>query len=403
MSFAPLELCDPLLKALDELEYRTPTDIQSRAIPEILAGKDLIAAAQTGTGKTASFVLPMLEQLQPPQNVRAKRCRALILAPTRELALQVGEQVKRYSKYLELSCLVAHGGVKIEPQQQRLLEGVDILVATPGRLLDLAYQRSLQLDEVQTLVLDEADCMLDMGFMDDLQRILQRLPAQRQNLLFSATLTERVRDLAKTFLQQPTEILIAPHVKTAPSVTQWLVTVDKSNKSSLLSHLIQEHQWQQALIFIRTKHGADKLVSQLGKRGIAAEAFHGDKAQGDRTRILGKFKTGKTQFLVATDLAARGLDIDQLPLVINYDLPRDTDDYVHRIGRTGRAGSSGEAVALVSFDDFKNLCAIESRLGHLIERRDLEAFTPKKTVPISILNYTPKNKNQKGGHPKRKK
>jgi superfamily II DNA/RNA helicase len=391
MAFSELGLIDPIVKATVELGYQTPTPIQEKVIPVILQAQDVLAAAQTGTGKTASFALPVLQRLSGEKTTKGKRFRALVLAPTRELVTQISQDFIRYGKHLDLTTVVLVGGKKIEPQKQRLLEGADIVVATPGRLLDLAYQKALRFDDLQVLVVDEADKMLDMGFIEDLNKIIQRLPQERQNLLFSATLSDRVRQLAKTAMNKPVEISLGKKRVAAPVIEQWLVTVDKSGKSALLAHLIKEHQWSQALIFIRTQHGAEKLVSQLGKRGIVAECLHGDIAQGERTRILSMFKSGKIDFLVATDIAARGIDVEQLPCVINYDLPREPNNYIHRIGRTGRAGAAGEAVSLVSFDDFKNLCAIESRLGHLIERRDLEAFAAKKVVPISILNYVPKS------------
>lgn len=395
MSFSKLGLSTPILKAIAEQGYQTPTPIQQQAIPAILQGKDLLAAARTGTGKTAGFALPILEKLNTDQLRRPKYFRALIITPTRELAQQIEENINQYSKHLNLSTMSMVGGVKPEPQIERLIEGVDIVIATPGRLLDMAYQRALRFEEVEILVLDEADRMLDMGFIDDIEKILERLPEQRQNLLFSATLSESVRALAKTFVHDPVEISIKPEEANKPLVEQWLVTVDKSLKSSLLSHLILENQWQQGLIFIRTKHGAAKLVSQLEKRGINADCIHGDRSQDSRNRVLADFKSGAIAFLVSTDISARGIDIDQLPRVINYDLPNAADDYIHRIGRTGRAGASGEAVSLVSYDDFRNLCAIESRLNQVIARKEFEAFTPRKVVPISILNFVPKNRNTK--------
>jgi len=392
MSFSKLGLSDPILKAVADLGYTTPTSIQKQAIPVILSGRDLIAAAQTGTGKTASFVLPILEAFNTERKLRGKRIRALILVPTRELAVQVEASVAQYSKYLNLSSMAMYGGVDSEAQKQRLLEGVDILVATPGRLLDMAYQRALHFDELEVLVLDEADRMLDMGFIDDINKIIDRLPGQRQSLLFSATLTDDVRFLADTVNDDAVEISVSPGSATTPKIDQWLVTVDKDRKSALLSHLINELQWDQALIFIEKKHAAAKLVSQLEKRGIKAEAIHGGRSQASRERVLAEFKSGELSFLVATGIAARGIDIDNLTRVVNYDLPYERDDYIHRIGRTGRAGASGEAVSFVSKNDFKNLCAIESRLGHIIARKEFEGFDVKKVVPVSILNYVPKNK-----------
>lgn len=397
MPFSQLGLSNPIVNAIADLDYRQPTDIQKCAIPVILSGKDLIAAAQTGTGKTASFVLPLLEKLHASENdternLRGKRIRVLIVTPTRELAVQVEANVAQYSKYLNLSSMAMYGGTEIEPQKQRLIWGIDILVATPGRLLDMVHQRAVYFDQLEAFVLDEADRMLDMGFIDDINKIIERLPEQRQNLLFSATISDDVRALAKRTLHHATEISIGQNSASKPKIAQWLVTVDKTNKSALLSYLIKEQQWQQALIFIETKHGAAKLVSQLEKRGIAAESIHSGRTQAVREQILNDFKAGKINFLVATGIAARGIDIGELARVINYDLPDQVDDYIHRIGRTGRAGKNGEAVSFVAKDNFRNLCAIESRLGHVIERREFEAFPVKKIVPVSILNYVPKNR-----------
>ena len=394
MSFSSLGLSDPILKAVTELGYNTPTAIQKKAIPVILSGKDLIASAQTGTGKTASFVLPLLEKFNTERTLRGKRIRALILTPTRELAVQVEASIQQYAKHLELSSMAMYGGVDSVEQKQRLIWGIDILVATPGRLLDMAHQRALHFDELEVLVLDEADRMLDMGFIDDINKIIERLPLQRQNLLFSATLSDDVKSLAKRTIHKPVEISIAANSESKPKIDQWLITVDKGNKSALLSYLIKEKQWQQALIFIETKHGAAKLVSQLAKRDIKAESIHGDRTQAVREKILADFKSGKIKFLVATGIAARGLDIGELDRVVNYDIPDRVDDYIHRIGRTGRAGASGEAVSFVSKDNFRNLCAIESRLGHVINREEFDEFPVKKIVPISILNYVPKNKRK---------
>ncbi|MBA6347286.1 MULTISPECIES: DEAD/DEAH box helicase [unclassified Colwellia] len=392
MPFSTLGLSEPLLKALADLKYSEPTAIQKKAIPVILSGKNLVAAAQTGTGKTASFVLPILEKLNTERKLRGKRIRALILTPTRELAVQVEQSIRDYGKYLDLSSMAMYGGTDIEPQRQKLIWGVDIVVATPGRLLDMAHQRALHFDELEVLVLDEADRMLDMGFIEDINKIIERLPLERQNLLFSATISDDVRTLSKRTFSNATEISIGNNSASKPKIDQWLITVDKGNKSALLSHLIIEHQWQQALIFIETKHGAAKLVSQLEKRGISAESIHGGRTQAMREQVLNDFKAGKIKFLVATGIASRGLDIGELTRVVNYDLPDQVDDYIHRIGRTGRAGASGEAVSFVAKDNFRNLCAIESRLGHVIKRKEFEGFPVKKVVPLSILNYVPKNK-----------
>ncbi|EPQ9984345.1 DEAD/DEAH box helicase [Vibrio vulnificus] len=392
MSFTQLGLCASLTDAIDTLGYPKPTHIQTQAIPVILEGRDLIAAAQTGTGKTASFVLPMLEKLHHGQTQKKKRIRALILVPTRELAIQVDEKIKQYGQNLALRSLAMFGGVDEKAQKQALIEGLDILVATPGRLLDMYGQRAVYFEEIEMLVLDEADRMLDMGFIDDINKILDRLPENIQHLLFSATLSNKVRDLAKSAIHNPFEISIAAKQASKSNIEQWIITVDKDQKSALLSHLIKENQWDQTLIFIETKHGAAKLVSQLEKRGIVAEAFHSGRSQAVREQLLEDFKAGKIKYLVSTGVAARGIDIEALPRVVNYDLPFPADEYVHRIGRTGRANAKGEAISLVSKDNFKNLCMIESRLGHLLERREVEGFTPKKAVPISILNYVPKHK-----------
>ncbi|GMM89984.1 DEAD/DEAH box helicase [Vibrio fortis] len=394
MPFSKLGLSSPIVKAVNALGYDKPTSIQEKAIPIVLSGRNLIAAAQTGTGKTASFVLPILEMLSKGTTQRKKRIRAVILAPTRELAVQVDRNIKKYAKHLNLTSLAMYGGVEYKHQKERLIEGVDILVATPGRLIDMYGQKAVYFEEVEVLVLDEADRMLDMGFIEDINKIIARLPQDVQNLLFSATLSNPVRDLAKSAIQEAEEISIAKHAASKANIEQWLVTVDKDRKSALLSHMIQEGNWEQALIFIETKHGAAKLVSQLEKRGIHAESFHSGRSQAIREKVLADFKKGKVKFLVATGVAARGIDIDNLTRVVNYDLPFPADDYVHRIGRTGRADASGEAISFLSKDDFKNLCIIEKRLGHLIERRVIEGFEPRKPVPISVLNFVPKHKRE---------
>ncbi|NOQ64621.1 MAG: DEAD/DEAH box helicase [Methyloprofundus sp.] len=397
MPFLNLGLCHSITQAIKDLGYTAPTPIQKKAIPLILSGKDLIATAQTGTGKTAAFVLPVLERLNKDRKLRGKRIRALILTPTRELSIQVAANVAEYSKYLNLSSLAVYGGVDSEPQKQRLIEGVDILVATPGRLLDLAHQRALHFDELEVLVLDEADRMVDMGFANDIDKIIERLPESRQNLLFSATMNDDVRAIASDFsdskMSNPAvEIAISPKATTAPTINQWLITVDKDTKSALLSHLIIEQKWDQALIFIEKKHGAAKLVDQLAKRGIKAEAIHGGKSQAMRESILADFKSGKLKYLVATGVAARGIDIGSLSRVVNYDLPFKPEEYIHRIGRTGRATALGEAISFVAMGDFKNLCAIESRLDHIIKRKEIAGFPVRKVVPVSILNYVRKSK-----------
>ncbi len=397
MPFSTLGLSPPIVQAINEQGYTAPTPVQKQAIPIILAGKDLIATAQTGTGKTAAFVLPIVEKFNKERTLRGKRIRALILTPTRELSVQVAANVAAYSKHLDLSSMAVYGGVDVEPQKQRLIEGVDILVATPGRLLDLAHQRALHFDELEVLVLDEADRMVDMGFSSDIDKIIDRLPEDRQNLLFSATMTDDVRSLASGFAHSKMcndaiEIAISPKATAASTINQWLITIDKDTKSALLSHLINEEKWDQALIFIEKKHGAAKLVDQLAKRGIEAEAIHGDRSQAMREKILADFKSGKLKYLVATGVAARGIDIGQLSRVVNYDLPFKPEEYIHRIGRTGRAGATGEAISFVAMGDFKNLCAIESRLNHIIERKEIAGFPVRKVVPMSILNYVRKSK-----------
>jgi len=397
MSFSKLGLSDPIIKAVKDLGYTKPTPIQREAIPAVLLGKNILGTSQTGTGKTASFVLPLLEKLSKvtkrgkAQTVRGKRIRALILTPTRELAVQIEESVAQYSKYLDLTSMALYGGVDMEEQKERLIDGVDILVATPGRLLDLLHQRALYFDEIEMLVLDEADRMLDMGFIDDISKIIERLPFDRQNLLFSATINEDVRKLADRFYDDLEDIVISPSSTTADTISQWLVAIDKDTKSALLSHLIVEEKWDQALIFIEKKHGAAKLVSQLEKRGIKADCIHGDRSQAMREKTLAAFKSGELKYLVATGIAARGIDIGSLTRVVNYDLPFKPEEYIHRVGRTGRAGAAGEAISFVAAGDFKNLCAIESRLGHLIGRKEIEGFVVRKEVPVSILNYVPKH------------
>ena len=406
MSFAKLGLSTPILNAVAELGYTQPTSIQKQAIPAILQDRNLLAASQTGTGKTASFVLPLLEKLfrnrryNGQTKVRGKRVRILVLTPTRELATQVEESIAEYGKELDFTSMALYGGVDEAPQKERLIEGVDFLVATPGRLVDMVHQRALHFDEIETLVLDEADRMLDMGFIDDIYNIIDRLPDDRQNLLFSATLNDHVRNLSTTFsgvgmenkefYDDLLEINISPKETSASSIDQWLITVDKDTKSALLSHLIKEQEWDQALIFIEKKHGAAKLVSQLEKRGIKADCIHGDRSQSMREKVLANFKSGELKYLVATGVAARGIDIGDLTRVVNYDLPFKPEEYIHRIGRTGRAGAAGEAISFVAMGDFKNLCAIESRLGHIVKRKEIEGFPVRKTVPVSILNYVRK-------------
>ncbi|UTV54274.1 DEAD/DEAH box helicase [Burkholderia arboris] len=379
MSFESLGLAEPLVKAVNELGYTSPTPIQQQAIPAVLGGGDLLAGAQTGTGKTAGFTLPILQRLHTfyADNRGAKRAvRALILTPTRELAAQVEESVRAYSKYLKLRSTVMFGGVSINPQIDALKRGVDIVVATPGRLLDHMQQKTIDLSDLDILVLDEADRMLDMGFIHDIKRVLAKLPPERQNLLFSATFSDEIKALADSLLDSPALIEVARRNTTAESVAQKIHSVDRDRKRELLTHLIREHNWFQVLVFTRTKHGANRLAEQLTKDGISAMAIHGNKSQSARTRALAEFKNSTLQVLVATDIAARGIDIDQLPHVVNFDLPNVPEDYVHRIGRTGRAGATGEAVSLVCVDEKQLLRDIERLIKREIPQEVIAGFEP---------------------------
>ncbi|WKD49253.1 DEAD/DEAH box helicase [Microbulbifer spongiae] len=383
MLFENLGLTRDIARAVAEQGYRKPTPIQAQAIPAVMQGGDVMAAAQTGTGKTAGFTLPLLHRLSAGQRACKGQVRVLVLTPTRELAAQVYENVQSYSKYLPMRHTVVFGGVKINPQISRLRGGTDMLVATPGRLLDLHSQGAIHFDQLEALVLDEADRMLDMGFIHDIKRILKLLPRERQTLLFSATFSAEIRQLAKGLVNNPLEIDVSPRNSTTATVRQTLHPVDKARKTKLLSHLIREHHWHQALVFSRTKHGANRLVKQLEADNIRAVAIHGNKSQNARTRALAEFKAGKVQILVATDIAARGIDIDQLPQVVNFDLPNVPEDYVHRIGRTGRAGAHGQAVSLVSADEFKQLRDIERLIGKAVPREEVEGFEPDHQVPAS--------------------
>lgn len=381
MSFDTLGLSAELLRAVAEQGYSEPTPVQSKAIPVILEGSDILAGAQTGTGKTAGFTLPLLQRLSDSTSGNGRRVvRALILTPTRELAAQVGESVALYGKFLPLKSTVIFGGVKINPQIQKLRNGVDILVATPGRLLDHISQRTLDLSAVEILVLDEADRMLDMGFIRDIRRILALLPKQRQNLLFSATYTSNIRQLADGLLNSPTLIEVARRNTATELVSQAVHPVDRERKRELLSFLIGSQNWRQVLVFTRTKHGANRLSGQLEKDGISSAAIHGNKSQGARTRALRDFKRGEVRVLVATDIAARGLDIDQLPHVVNYELPNVPEDYVHRIGRTGRAGNEGQAVSLVCVDEHKLLADIERVLKRDLPREVIDGYEPDPSI-----------------------
>lgn len=376
MTFKSLGLSEPIIRALDKQGYKIPTPIQSEAIPAVLSGQDLMATAQTGTGKTAAFVLPLLQLLDRSKPVSPTRIQALILTPTRELAAQIARNAEAYGRHLAVRSAVVFGGVGIGPQKKQLRNGVNILIATPGRLLDLCQQGCADLSHVEYLVLDEADRMLDMGFIPDIRRILQRLPKQRQNLLFSATLSSKIRQLARGIMQSPAQIQVSSPNQTADRVRQIVHPVDKSQKTRLLCRLIQDGNWEQVLVFTRTKHGANKLSQKLEKEGISSAAIHSNKSQGARTRTLADFKKRKIRALVATDIAARGLDIRQLPQVVNFDLPNVAEDYIHRIGRTGRAGLEGNAVSLVSGDEQGSLTGIEKLLRRSLSSEIVEGFEP---------------------------
>lgn len=408
MSFSSLGLSDAIVRAVTEQGYTAPTPIQSQAIPTVLNGGDLLAGAQTGTGKTAGFTLPILHRLSTDTIGAAQKnktsprvIRALVLTPTRELAAQVEESVRLYGTYTNLNSAVIFGGVGINPQIKLLKHGVDILVATPGRLLDHAGQGTVDLSKVEILILDEADRMLDMGFIHDIRKVLALLPAKRQNLLFSATFSEEIKTLADRLLNNPQMIEVARRNSTVEVIAQKIHPVDRDKKHPLLSHLIKSNNWTQVLVFTRTKHGANKLVEQLGKDSIGAMAIHGNKSQSARTKALAEFKDGSLQVLVATDIAARGIDIDQLPHVVNYDLPNIPEDYVHRIGRTGRAGATGEAVSLVCVDEHQMLKDIEKLIKQTLPREVIEGFEPDmnaKPQPIQLRSGTPGHTGR-GGRP----
>ncbi len=394
-SFNELGLSENIVRAVSEQGYTSPTPIQQQAIPAVIKGGDLLAGAQTGTGKTAGFTLPILQRLStsanaPKDKTSRRPIRALVLTPTRELAAQVEESVTTYGKYVPLNSGVIFGGVGINPQIKLLKQGVDILVATPGRLLDHHQQGTIDLRNIEILVLDEADRMLDMGFIHDIKKVLAILPPKRQNLLFSATFSDDIKALADRLLDNPAMIEVARRNSTVEVIAQKVHPVDRDKKHPMLAHLIKTHQWSQVLVFTRTKHGANKLVEQLGKDGIAAMAIHGNKSQSARTKALAEFKDGSLTVLVATDIAARGIDIDQLPHVVNYDLPNVPEDYVHRIGRTGRAGATGEAVSLVCVDEFKLLADIEKFIKRQIPQEILDGFIPDpnaKAEPIQLRSF----------------
>ncbi len=404
MSFSKLGLSQPLLRAIKEQGYSTPTPIQKQAIPLILDKRDILAAAQTGTGKTAGFTLPLLHRLAytKPQ-MQKKQIRALVLTPTRELAAQVHESVETYGKHLPYRSTVIFGGVGINPQIAKLRKGVDIVIATPGRLLDLASQKAIDFSRLEFLVLDEADRMLDMGFIHDIKKIMKMLPAQRQTLLFSATFSPEIKKLASGLLHHPALVEVARENSTAEQISQVVYPVDRSRKRALLSKLIRENDWQQVLVFTRTKHGANRLTKQLEEDGISAAAIHGNKSQGARTKALAGFKANEVRVLVATDIAARGLDISDLPHVVNFELPNVAEDYVHRIGRTGRAGKQGEALSLVCVDEHSLLRGIEKLIKQKIKKITMPGFEPDPSIKAEpIQNGSGRGRNQRRGSQKRK-
>ncbi len=396
MKFTNLGLNESLLKAIKEQGYDTPTPIQAQAIPVVIEGKDVLAAAQTGTGKTAGFTLPLLERLsQTNPQMKKKQIRVLVLTPTRELAAQVAESIKTYGKYMSYRSTVIFGGVGINPQFATIKKGVDIVIATPGRLLDIAGQQGIDFSALECLVLDEADRMLDMGFIHDIKKLMAMMPKKRQTLLFSATFSKEIKTLASGLLKDPVLIEVARENTTAEQISQVVHHVDKRRKRELLSQLIKTKDWRQVLVFTRTKHGANRLTKELEEYGISAAAIHGNKSQGARTKALASFKANEIRVLVATDIAARGIDIDQLPHVVNYELPNVPEDYVHRIGRTGRAGMSGEAVSLVCVDEHDLLKNIEKFIKSDIKKVDIEAFKPDPNIKAEPIQ------NGRGGGQKR--
>ena len=401
MSFSSLGLIDTITRTLETLAYTQPTPVQTQAIPAVLAGRDVMAAAQTGTGKTAGFALPLLQRLtMGGVQLAPNSARALVLVPTRELAEQVHASFKAYGAGLPLRTMVAYGGVSINPQMMRLRKGLDLLVATPGRLLDLQRQNALKLDRVEVLVLDEADRMLDLGFSRELDQVFAALPKKRQTLLFSATFSDPIRALAAKLLIDPVSLETAPRNTTVKAIKQWAVTVDKKRKPELFMHLLQRPGWSQALVFVKTRRGVDELVELLHAKRIGADSIHGDKPQPARLRALERFKAGEVKILVATDVAARGLDIDDLPVVVNFDLPIVAEDYVHRTGRTGRAGASGEAVSLVCADEVTQLAAIEALTGQALERTEEPGFAAEHRVPETNASGQVVKKPKKPKKPK---
>ncbi|WP_144394441.1 DEAD/DEAH box helicase [Pleionea sediminis] len=395
MSFESLKLKPELVSALTDLGYKHPTPIQTQVIPAVLSGKDVIGLAQTGTGKTAAFVLPIVQSLSLLNRPSANSSYCLILVPTRELAIQVWENIKSYSVNVNLIAECVYGGVKINPQMKRLRSGCDFIVATPGRLLDLLDRNAIRFDELKYLVFDEADRMLDLGFSQEIDNVLKCVPRKRQTLLFSATFPNSVKKLSEHLTQKPLIVQVNPENKTARTVKQWIHPVDKKRKTELLHYLIIENRWDKTLVFVKTKKGANQLAYDLKKSGIASNAIHGDKSQNERTKALAQFKNNELQVLVATDVAARGLDIEQLPQVVNYDLPKVAEDYVHRIGRTGRAGQTGQAISLVSADEVELLGKIETLTQQLLKRFEIVGFEPAHNLPKTTLKPIKKKKPHK--------
>jgi len=397
MKFNDLNLSDPILRSLKDQNYKKPTPIQAEVIPAVLNNSDIMAAAQTGTGKTAAFVLPILSKLSNPKyKYKGHQLRALIVTPTRELAAQVRESVNTYSKYLSIRSTAVYGGARIHNQRLKLRKGIDILVATPGRLLDLHNQKSVNLKNIEILVLDEADQMLDMGFIHDIKKIANLLPDRRQNLMFTATFSDSFRSLAMNMAEKAIEISVTNDNETGENINHFIHPVDKSRKAELLIELIKTKKWDQALVFTRTKHGADRLQKQLDKVNIHSKAIHGNKTQNNRMKALEAFKNNKIQILVATDVAARGIDIKRMSQVINFDVPTVAKDYVHRIGRTGRGGDLGEAITLVSADEFRLLRDIEKLINKTLERVEIEGFEPEHVVPIKDKPNKKRFHNKKG-------
>jgi ATP-dependent RNA helicase RhlE len=397
MKFNDLNLSDPILRSLKDQNYKKPTPIQTEVIPAVLNNSDIMAAAQTGTGKTAAFVLPILSKLSNPKyKYKGHQLRALIVTPTRELAAQVRESVNTYSKYLNIRSTAVYGGARIHNQRLKLKKGIDVLVATPGRLLDLHNQKSVNLKNIEILVLDEADQMLDMGFIHDIKKIANLLPDRRQNLMFTATFSDSFRSLAMNMAEKAIEISVTNDNETGENINHFIHPVDKSRKAELLIELIKTKKWDQALVFTRTKHGADRLQKQLDKVNINSKAIHGNKTQNNRMKALEAFKNNKIQILVATDVAARGIDIKRMSQVINFDVPTVAKDYVHRIGRTGRGGDMGEAITLVSADEFRLLRDIEKLINKKLERIQIEGFEPEHVVPIKDKPNKKRFHNKKG-------